>query len=102
MKSVRLDQIFSPAQCMESERLLAGRLTDIQRVDRLKEYLSQHKEMLEAQGIVPDYLAYAITYTATTGRAANPDELLKHWNDLAAGPAPTSKPRKPRRKKGKQ
>lgn len=104
MRNVSLDQILSPKQLGEISTIIANAGDDeITQVRALKKYLAEHKEMLEAQGVVPEYLAYAIIYSRSTGRNATSDELLKYFGDLVGAKADVLKAKiKKVRKKGRR
>jgi hypothetical protein len=97
MRTVQLSELFHPKQLSEMSVVIANAgLDSIDQVKALKKYLAGHAKMLESQGIVPDYLAYAIIYERATGdEHPTPSNLTKHF-----GAAATPKV-KPGRKKGR-
>lgn len=60
-KTMQLGEILTPEQCDEVARICETE-TDDHIVPKLKQYLAQFTEQLEAKGVLPDYLAYLLYY----------------------------------------
>lgn len=102
MKQITLSQVFSPKQLGEISKVLANAGDDqIKQASDMKKYLAQHEEMLNAQGIVPNYMAYVIVYVNATDRSPKPSDLINFFGDMVNSAAEMTG-KKPRRKKGRK
>jgi len=66
-RTITLNQVLSPTQLKEVERICKAH-TDIERTKKLKEFYGTLREMLDAQGIDPNWLAYATEYIISQKR----------------------------------
>lgn len=62
MKTISLGELLTEEQGREVVRIMSESKDDAEMTARLKKYLAQFKDQLEAKGVVPEYLAYAIPY----------------------------------------
>lgn len=63
-KFVALGQILTKDQLQAITKILNSRPA-VDRFKKLRQYLITQRESLELQGVLPEYLAYAIEYHAT-------------------------------------
>lgn len=67
MKTVALKEILNEEQLTEVERLVNSTPDQTSLTQKLRVYLAQFKEELEAKGVVGDYLAYVLAYKLYSG-----------------------------------
>ena len=63
-----LSELLDNAQINRVTAILNGSGDDIAKTRALKDYLNQFREQLEAKGVLPDFLAYAIMHVASNPR----------------------------------
>jgi hypothetical protein len=63
-RAITLAQVLSPAQLKDVEAI-CQKHSGIERTAKLKAYYGKLADMLKAQGIDPNYLAYATDYLAS-------------------------------------
>lgn len=61
VKTVQLRTLLTEDQLDEIDKILREPYT-LERTVKLRDYLVQHRESLEAKGVVPEYLTYVIEY----------------------------------------
>lgn len=62
MKTITLGELLTEEQGKEVVRIMAESRDDTEMTQRLNGYLRQFREQLEAKGVLPEYLSYAIPY----------------------------------------
>lgn len=62
MKTITLGELLTEEQGIEVVRIMTESKDDTEMTQRLKVYLRQFRAELEAKGVIPEYLSYAIPY----------------------------------------
>ncbi len=65
MNRVTLGELLTEQQCSDIWGIIEQETDSIVRVRKLKEYLGNLREELEAKGVLPEYLAYVLEAKVT-------------------------------------
>lgn len=77
LKTITLGELLNDKQIVEVTRILNSSADSMERVRRLKDYFDTFREDLEARGVEPHYLSYAVEYYTAAKR-----DLLAHLDEL--------------------